>query len=386
MKLENMFCVLLVAVCGCATASRQIEPASAPSAQPPLKVAVYADDGPSGIGAVEWFRLVEESPELELHLVDGAAVRKGALDGMDLLVMPGGNSKTEFTTLGTNGILRMKAFVRNGGGYIGTCAGCCLLMDGADRRARMMPWNRTGAEGDTLFPTVQVNEKGAAALGITNGAHRVRYHGGPLLWPTTNVIAEARFESWGTMDAEACMKGKIDPKKRMYGSTAIVGGTYGKGRVFVTSCHPEYFSSTLYIVRGAFKYVTGRDVTFPTRPRSPRALTVGFVCGGISGVDTARTALDLAAEKDFDLVLIDVDGIRQRRLDHLDVLVLTNDKLAKNAEFKKYLCEFVARGGKVVGFKTGRKILPPEGVKCGTGPDAVKTIRRLCGIDGAGTK
>ena len=384
MKIESLFCVVLAVVCGCATVPEKATPSAA--AQPPLKVAVYADAGPSGIGAVEWFRLVEESPELELHLVDGAAVRAGALEGLDLLVMPGGSSKTEFTTLGTNGIQRMKAFIRNGGGYIGTCAGCCLLMDGTDRRARMMPWDRAGAEEATLYPTVQVNEKGAAALGIAKGAHRMRYHGGPFLWPTTNVIAEARFESWGTLDAEGCMKGKVNPKKRMFGATAIVGGTYGKGRVFVTSCHPEYFSSTLYIVRGAFKYVTGRDVTFPTRPRSPRALTVGFVCGGISGVDTARTALDLAAEKDFDLVLIDVDGIRQRRLDHLDVLVLTNDKLAKNAEFKEYLREFVARGGKVVGFKTGRKILPPEGVKCGTGQDAVKTIRRLCGIDGAGTK
>jgi len=376
MRIESLFCVVLAIACGCATVPEKAAPSAA--AQPPLKVAVYADAGPSGIGAVEWFRLVEESPELELHLVDGAAVRAGALDGLDLLVMPGGNSKTEFTTLGTNGIQRMKAFIRNGGGYIGTCAGCSLVLDEEDRRTRMIPWNRAGSEGDTLFPTVQVNEKGAAALGITKGAHRMRYHGGPLLWPTTNVIAEARFESWGTLDAEACLKGKVDPKKRMFGATAIVGGTYGKGRVFVTSCHPEYFSSTLYIVRGAFKYVTGRDVTFPTRPRSPRALTVGFVCGGISGIDTARTALDLAAEKDFDLVLIDVDGMRQRRLDHLDVLVLTNDKLAKNADFKEYLQEFVARGGKVVGFKNGRKMLPPEGVKCNPGQDTVKTIRRLC--------
>ena len=376
MKIQSLVCIALAVACGCATVPEKATPPAA--AQAPLKVAVYADAGPSGIGAVEWFRLVEDSPEMELHLVDGAAVRAGALDGMDLFVMPGGSSKTEFTTLGTNGVRRMQAFVRNGGGYIGTCAGCCLLMDGEDRRARMVPWNTAGSEGCTLFPTFQVNEKGAAALGIKKGAHVMRYHGGPFLWPTTNVIADAKFELWGTFDAEACLKGKVNPKKRMHGAGAILGGTYGKGRVFITSGHPEYFNSTLYIVRGAFKYVTGRDVTFPTRPRAPRALTVGFVCGGISGVDTAQTALDLAAEKDFDLVLIDVDGIRQRRLDHLDVLVLTNDKLAKNDDFKEQLRGFVARGGKVVGFKTGRKLLPPEGVACGTGQDAVKAIRRLC--------
>ena len=132
-------------------------------------------------------------------------------------------------------------------------------------------------------------------------------------------------------------------------------------------------------MKGAFRYVTGRDVTFPLRARKPRAITVGFVSGGIRGVDTAQTALDIAADKDLDLVLIDVDGIRQRRLDHLDVLVLTNEKLAEKdfAAERKIIDEFVARGGKVVGFKGGRKLLPAGGIACGTGKDTVNTIRSL---------
>jgi len=368
--------VAAAVVAGCAT-PRHEAVTSATSGLPPLKVAVYADAGPSGIGAVEWFRLVNESPEMELHLVDGKAIRAGALEGLDLLVMPGGDSKAEFTSLGTNGVERLKSFLRNGGGYIGTCAGCCLLMDGEDRRARVMPWNRCGAESQTFFPTFQLNAKGAAALGLKEGPHVLRYHGGPCMWPTTNVIADANFELWGTFDAEASMKGKM--KLKMYGSAAILGGTYGKGKVFVTSAHPEYFSSTLYFVKAAFKYVTGRDVTFPLRSRSPRALTVGFVSGGIRGVETAETALALAAEKDFDLVLIDVDGIKQRRLDHLDVLVLTNDKLGeeKFETERSLINDFVARGGKVVGICGGKKLLPPGGVACGTRQDTVKAIRSL---------
>ena len=369
--------VATVVICGCSTTKDTCCTAAATSSQPPLKVGVYADAGPSGIGAVEWFRLVHESPEMEIKLLDGKMVREGGLDGLDVLVMPGGNSKTEFTSLGTNGVERMKAFVRNGGGYIGTCAGCCLLMDGEDRRARMMPWNTTGSEPNTMFPTFNLNEKGAKALGLKAGPHVMRYHGGPFLWPTTNVIADANLEIWGTFDAEASFKGRVNQKKRMYGAGGIVGGTYGKGKVFVTSGHPEYFNFSLYIVAAAFKYVTGRDVTFPVRKRTPRAVAVGFISGGIRGVDTAATALALADEKDFDLVLIDVDGIRQRRLDHLDVLVLSNDKLAKNEFFKKSLDEFVARGGKVVGFASGVELLPPSGVKCGTRDEAVKAIRAL---------
>ena len=343
----------------------------------PLKVGVYADAGPSGIGAVEWFRLVNESPEMEIKLLDGKMVRNGGLDGLDVFVMPGGSSKTEFDTLGTNGVEKMKAFVRNGGGYIGTCAGCCLLMDGPEKRARMMPWNTTGSEPNTMFPTFNLNAKGAKALGLKEGPHVMRYHGGPFLWPTTNTIADAKLDIWGTYDAEASFKGRVSEKKRMYGAGGIVGGTYGKGKIFVTSGHPEYFNFSLYVVEAAFKYVTGRAVTFPVRKRTPRAIAVGFVAGGISGVDTAQTALDIDAAEDLDLVLIDVDGIKQRRLDHIDVLVLNNDKLAKNDYCKKCIADFAARGGKVVGFKTGVKLLPPGGVACKTPCNVVKEIRKL---------
>ena len=376
MKTISQFLVTaaVAAFCGCATQQGGRPPCPA---QAPLKVGVYADKGPGGIGAVEWFRLVHESPEMELKLLDGKMVRDGALDGLDLLVMPGGSSLDEFKSLGTNGVERLRAFVRNGGGYVGTCAGCCLLMDAPKKRARMMPWKSTGSEDNTMFPTFNVNEKGAKALGLKEGPHVMRYHGGPFLWPTTNVIADAHMEIWGTFDSEATLKGKLNPKKRMYGAGAIVGGTYGKGRVFVTSAHPEYFNGTLYIIEAALKYVAGRPITFPPRMRKPGSISVGFLAKGISGVETAETAIALASQKDFDLTLIDMDGIAQRRLDHIDVLVLTNNGAKKNEKLAKAIREFAANGGKVVGYGGGAAVLPPGGVKCPSRDGVVKAIREL---------
>jgi len=362
---------------GCVSERAEVRTTATPRANA-LKVGVYAGRGPGGIGAVEWFRLVEESPDMTLRLLDGAAVRAGGLDGLDVLVMPGGSSRAEFESLGTNGVARMKDFIRKGGGYIGTCAGCCLLMDNEKQRARVFPWDTCGSEPDLLFPRLRITPAGQQALGLKAGPHPVRYHGGPLLWPTTNVIAGAKFEVWGVFDSEATFRGAIDrTKKRMYGAAGILGGTYGKGRVFATSVHPEYFDSTLYMIRAAFRYVTGREVSFASRTRRPRALSVGFLAKGISGVATAETALALAHEPDFDLVLIDKDGIFMRRMDNIDVLVVTSDSAAKDPVIASAVKAFAARGGKVVAYGTGVKALPEGGVACKPRAGVVKAIRDL---------
>ena len=371
-----LFCAAVV-VCGCTTTKNPGGRTSPDERRAPLKVGVYADRGPSGIGAVEWFRLVDESPDMELHLLDGEAVRDGALDGLDLLIMPGGSSVTEFQTLGSNGVERLKAFVRNGGGYVGTCAGCCLLMDGPMNRARMMPWDSSGAEGHTMFPTINVNAKGAKALGIKSGPHVMRYHGGPFLQPTTNVIADAHMELWGTFDAEATLKGRINPKKRMYGAGAILGGTYGKGRVVVTSAHPEYFNGTLYVIEAALKYVTGRTITFPARTRMPRALSVGFLARGVNGVRAAETAVALARAKDLDLVLIDMDGMERRRLDNIDVLVVPSSVYQKNRKISGAIAAFTARGGKVIYCCGGAKGAPEDAAVSTSGDAVVERVRDL---------
>ena len=351
------------------------------SAPGPLKVGVYADRGPGGIGAVEWFRLVEESPEMRLTLLDGADVRAGRLEGLDVLVMPGGNSVTEHETLGKDGIAKMKEFMRKGGGYIGTCAGCCLLMDGPGKRANVIPWTSKGHENDLLFPQFLLTPAGQKSLGLSEGPHVMRYHGGPFMWPTTNRIEGADVALWGTYNAEATFRGKLKKEKKMFGAAAIVGGTYGKGRLFATAAHPEYFDSTLYIIKAAFKYVTGRDVTFPARARAPRALSVGFLTKGIGGKATALTALALAREKDFDLVPIDMDGIFRRAMDHVDVLVVLCPVTEKDKKYVKAIASFEARGGKTLYCCGGAKTAP-KGAATSTSGDAVVAAVRKLAADG----
>ena len=338
------------------------------------KVAMYAGSGVGGNGVVECLRLVNESPELELHLVDADGVQSGALDGMDMLLMPGGSSDREYKALGSNGVARIDAFLRNGGGYLGLCAGCAVVMD-EKSRARMIPWKWSGSAPGTLFPAIKINENGAAALGIEAGTMPVRYHGGPLMWPSTNAFEGVDTEQWATFDAEGSMKGRH--KVKMYGAAAIVGGTYGKGRIVACTVHPEYCLDTLKIVKGAFRYLIGQDVTFPARPRTRRALAVGLLTPDLSGIEVAETVLSLSAERNLDIVPVDADAVNMRALDHLDVLVLVNDRVAKNRSLTEGIRGFASRGGKVVGFGGGVKALPPGGVACRDGKDAVAAVKGM---------
>ena len=338
------------------------------------KVAMYVGNGVGGNGVVECLRLVNESPELELHLVDAKGVQSGALDGMDTLLMPGGSSDREYKALGSNGVARLDAFLRSGGGYLGLCAGCALVMD-EKSRARMIPWKWSGSTPGTLFPAIKINEKGAAALGIKADTMPVRYHGGPLMWPSTSVFEGVNTEQWATFDAEGSMKGRH--KVKMYGAAAIVGGTYGKGKIVACTVHPEYCFDTLKIVKGAFKYLIGQDVTFPARPRAWRALAVGLMTPDLSGLDVAEAILSLSAARNLDLVPVDADAANMRALDHLDVLVLVNDRIAKNRPLMDRIRAFASQGGKVVGFGGGVKALPPGGVACRDGKEAVAAVKAM---------
>ena len=364
---------LAAIACGCAS-ERTAECETRGSA--PLKVAVYADLGPSGIGAAEWYRIVNDSPDMALTLVDGEAVRNGALKGQDLLVMPGGSSTNEYNSLGIDGVEKMKEFIREGGGYVGTCAGCCLLMDGP-RRAHVMPWNTLGCEPDLFYPQVKLNDAGAKALGIKAGNHKLRYHGGPLMRMTTNTIEGASFELWGTIDSECTYNGKIDGKKRMHGAAAILGGTYGKGRVFVTSMHPEYYESMHYFVVAAIRWVTGREVRIPRPQRRRGELSVGYVLGSVKNVKDAETMLAVAALDGIDFQALNGDDAFIDRFFHVDVLVspagFSNNKKGKTTY--EAVEKFIARGGVLL--TCAPKATPNGGRVCRDREALVEAVKDL---------
>jgi len=371
LKLTAVAIVFTAIPSGCATAPRMEDNKSVP----PLKVSIYLGEGARGIGAIEWCRLVNECPQMRMKLVDGKDIAAGALKGEDVVVMPGGDSKAEFTSLAKEGVEKIKEFILNGGGYVGTCAGCSILLNENDRRLKIVPYERIGYT-KLLNANFKITKAGAEALGIAEKPRLIRYSGGPIIRKTDSEIEHANFEVFGTYDFEASTSGRAN--KGMYDSPAILGGTYGKGKVFTTVAHPEYFEETLDIIEGAFKFVTGREVRFPQRMKKKDAVAVGYLTSYASGIEMAETALAIDATDDFHLVPVDVMADWRRQLDHINFLVLANDVIAdpeRGKDVRKLVEKFISRGGTVIGFGSAVKVLPEGAIPSGSREELVNTLR-----------
>ena len=335
-----------VALGGCAILGRDEAP-------PQTRVAVYLDRGARNCGAFNHLRIATFAENVDGFPIDAEMIRAGALDGVDVLVVPGGYSVEEAKTLGEDGRRKVIEFIRDGGGYIGTCAGCFLVSECTKSHPNMMgimpyrsDWTRGSADVRIKF-----NDDAKRLAGIPTGAQRVDYHGGPVLVPG-RAVEGADFKVIATYDSNF-QTASPAKKPSMLGKAAILAGTYGRGRVFASAVHPEKDVSDHYILEGAFRYVTNGRVTSWRLPRRERGqLSVGLVCGGAIGVETARFLQRLLRDGEFDLTPINGDFIDVHSLKDFDALLIP-DAVEQNNTFKdeahrvEKLKEFLARGGRV---------------------------------------
>lgn len=213
-----------------------ILPASARSQE--IRVAVYDDVGVSkGLGNL--LQVLAKHPDLNVKQVKAADIRAGILRDVDVLVHPGGTGGGQGKALGEEGREAIRTFVKNGGGYVGICAGAYLASND-------YPWSLHILNAKVIdkahwargFGAVQITltKKGRDLLGVKDEKVTIYYHQGPLLAPANDPNIPA-YESLGTFATEIAKNGA--PKGVMPGTTAIAAATFGKGRVWCFSPHPE---------------------------------------------------------------------------------------------------------------------------------------------------
>ena len=347
----------------------------------PVRTGVFAGIGSMGLSSTELIRYVARAPELDLTLVDGADIRNGALDDLDLLVMPGGASNVIVGDLGPKGVENLKAFVRNGGSYVGICAGNVILLDDEYRVAYgfgMVPYSRYGSAGDAMT-SMTLTDEGAKALGMQKGTFDVWYSGGPIMFRRHDEVPDAKIETWGIYASNITNEGW---GAHMVGNVSCIGGTYGKGRIAATACHPEFRHSADPLAKGLFRYATGREITFPESRVNPGAKKVYYYSWPVAGKECARLLVELDADPDIDVHTDERDEMCGGALDAFDALIIPDGadwSLSYDMfppEVDAAIAAYAAKGGKVYSWGASARLhLPKGGIACRSAYDVYAKLK-----------
>lgn len=216
---------------------------------PVIKVAVYDDKGATGKGIPSVVQIAGKTGDIKVTKLKGADIAAGGLKGYDLVMFTGGSGSAEAGGLGEKGREEVRAFVRNGGGYVGICAGAYLACSGFE-------WGVGVLNAKTVSPKWrrgqgEVKIEGAA-FGEKISDRGIRYSNGPI------IKADARKDlpEFETLVAFRTELAENDtPVGVMVNAPAMVRSTYGLGRVFTSSPHPEQTAGLEPLVEKAMRWV-----------------------------------------------------------------------------------------------------------------------------------
>jgi hypothetical protein len=233
--------------------------ATARAESPPLRVALYSGPGAFGDGVPALEKAFTAPADLRLKRVSPGEIRRGALEGFDVLIQPGGMGKAQSEELGEEGRAAVRSFVAGGGGYVGVCAGAYLAscsypwsLDLLNAEVVDRPhWER----GRATLP-LELTAAGRDVLG-SPARVEVKYHNGPVLVPA----GKADLPSF---QALAFYRGEVTARNGrpglMVGAPAVVVGEFGKGRVVGISPHPEQTAGLEGWVPRAARWAARRSV------------------------------------------------------------------------------------------------------------------------------
>jgi len=205
-----------------------------------IHVALY--DGP-GANPTAFSALLAGDSRLLVRRIGPAAVKNGALERFDILIVPGGSGSRQGRGLGSTGREAIRSFVETGGSYIGACAGAYLGSVSYDWSLGIVDvevidrkhWKRGTGIVDVEWTDHDLEQP---RLGM--GMSRIRYANGPILAPAHREDI-LDYEVLGIYRGEIALNGA--PAGVMPGTPAVVQGTWGGGRTILLSPHLESMKS-----------------------------------------------------------------------------------------------------------------------------------------------
>lgn len=234
------------------------------------RAAVYNDSGASPTCANASLEILNATPNFEAENISAEEIRQGKLREFDVVLFPGGTGSGEAKALGDDGWRELRAFLQDGGGYLGTCAGAYMALVNESRSTGSLidaelqegEWERGEAvleieltpEGKRVVDEFFEKDDYFADADFS-GRLNCAYQNGPIVHPAPSdklapytILAYFRTE---IAENDAPVGVQVD-------SPAIAVGEYGAGRVVICSPHPELTPNLNGFVPALVRYAAGR--------------------------------------------------------------------------------------------------------------------------------
>jgi len=170
-----------------------------------------------------------------VELVGADEINTRGLDRFNLLCVPGGNMYQYARDIFTTGKEKIRNFIRNGGGYIGLCAGAYFASETVIWEGDRLPMTPLGifpgaAEGP-LNEIAPYPDYAMCKVNIVDLGHPITRAGPDSVW-MLYYWGPALKPNWG---AKVSVLGTYDENDL----PAMLGFDYGLGRLFLVGTHPE---------------------------------------------------------------------------------------------------------------------------------------------------
>lgn len=229
-----------------------------------LNVAVFQGHGGAETCVWETMAAVGMDTSLKGRLVTTKDIADGVLESMDVLIVPGGGGSRQYLNMGSSGRKAVQEFVRNGGGYVGICAGAYLITDTPGYASLAM----SGAEAHDIehdnrgrgIAKVTLNEEGRALFPqvADRDTLYIMYYEGPVVLP--NEESTTTYVSYATMESDVHVEGNA-PADMTNGKSFLYIAEYGAGKTASVVGHPEATPGMQWMVSNLVHKVAPREVT-----------------------------------------------------------------------------------------------------------------------------
>src|SRR5215204_243032 len=151
----------------------------------PIRIGIFADKGSAGKGVPNVTAQLSKRADLQVSKLKGAEIANGALKDFDVVIFTGGSAHSQADTLGDKGRQEVRRFVKEGGGYVGICAGAYLACSGFDWGLGVLNAKTVSSKWQRGKGHVQIELTPLAqeVVQLPAEKHEILYANGPIIMP-----------------------------------------------------------------------------------------------------------------------------------------------------------------------------------------------------------